>query len=432
MKTPELKTNDAPIRILGLAIVLGAIAVFVLWGTNAPIDSAAQAPGVFTVESDRSTVQHLEGGIVSALHVHEGDIVTKGDLLIELDDTAASAQLEVTKGRYIAELAREARLLAEQRGDIPVPYPTFEAAGTDQTDPRVRQAIAAQNELCMARRKSLDGQAALLEERLEQLSAKAQGLEQQREINRQRVSVYDEEIAGLSSLLQKGFSARQPLFELQRERAEVESQIARLTTEIAATRLAGGETRLQKLQLQVQFQEQVAAELSKVQAELPVLSEHLAAYTDTVERMDIRAPSSGKVLALSVSTEGGVVEAGRPLMDIVPQDARLLLEARVSPLDIDRVHQGLPAKVQLSAFKSAITPKVEGEVLEVSADRLTDPNTGETYYEARVRLDEAGLGGLELTPGMPAVAMIRTGEHTLLAYLAQPVTDAFSRSFIED
>ncbi len=166
MQTPAINTDDAPIRTIGLLVLLVSLLVFGLWGARAPIDSAALAPGVIQVESDRSTVQHLDGGIVKSLLVKEGDLVDKGEVLIELDGTSVNAQLEVTRGRYIANLAREARLLTEQAGSFPVRYPSFKAAGVDLSDPRVTNAMAAENDLGHARRTTMDGQMALLDERI--------------------------------------------------------------------------------------------------------------------------------------------------------------------------------------------------------------------------------------------------------------------------
>ncbi|MEM7504089.1 MAG: HlyD family type I secretion periplasmic adaptor subunit [Pseudomonadota bacterium] len=432
MKIPVIKTDDAPVRTIGVATLGITLVIFGAWGANAPIDSAAVAPGVIEVETDRSTVQHLDGGIIAAVHVAEGDLVRAGQVLIELDGTQEKARLEAVRGRLVTDLAREARLLAERADTCAITFPSFAATGIAPSDERVKGAVVAQRELCEARRTTLQGQLALLDERIEQLSNKREGLARQREINLRRVVTYQEELGRLRKLAQRGHATLSPIFALERDQAEVEAMVAGLVTEIATTRLTAGEARLQALQLKRRFEESVVNELSQLQGELPQIAEELRALTVTVDRTAVRAPSSGKVLGLSLTTIGGVAGAGEPLLDIVPQNAPLIVEAKISPLDIDRVYRGLSAKINLPAFKSAVTPSVEGVLTEVSADSLVDEVTGQPYFQARIELTGDAVSELELKPGMPADAMIRTGENTLLAYLAQPLTDALAKSFVED
>ena len=196
-----------------------------------------------------------------------------------------------------------------------------------------------------------------------------------------------------------------------------------------------GETRLQILQVQKQFQEEVADKASEVQAQLYDINQRLAATNDRVNRIQIKSPSAGRVMGMSVHNIGSVITPGRPILDIVPQGEELVIEARVSPMDIDRVHVGLLAEVRFSAFKQALTPKTDGKVIGLSADRITDERTGVPYYNARIELTPDSytkLGEMELLPGMPADVLINTGERTLFEYMMQPITNAFSRAFIED
>ena len=211
--------------------------------------------------------------------------------------------------------------------------------------------------------------------------------------------------------------------------------MAALTAEIASSEIQIGETKLQILQLQKKFQEEVAAKLGEAQSQLYDVAQRLVATNDKVLRTVIRSPAGGRVLGLSVHNIGGVITPGKPILDIVPQKEELIIDAQVSPLDIDRVSVGLLADIRFSAFKQAITPKMQGKVINLSADRLTDEKTGAPYYQAQVELTPESyvkLGNLELVPGMPAEVLINTGERTVFEYLMQPISNAFARAFIED
>ena len=252
---------------------------------------------------------------------------------------------------------------------------------------------------------------------------------------KQLVSSYSEEIKDLKELLAEGFADKQRLRELERNHALQTGDIAQLEAEIATNQMLMSETRLQILQIQKQFQEEVASKLSEAQAQLNDAQQRVAASQDKLERVVIKAPASGMVLGLAAHTENGVITPGRPILDIVPQGAELIIEAQISPMDIDRVIVGLQAEIRFSAFKQSQTPKMEGRVISLSPDRITDERTGAPYYLAKVEITPESfknLGDLQLLPGMPAEVLINTGERTLFEYLAQPATNFFARSFIED
>jgi epimerase transport system membrane fusion protein len=275
----------------------------------------------------------------------------------------------------------------------------------------------------------------VLNQRISQISSKIHGLQGQIDSKKQLVISYAEEIKDQKELLAEGFADRQHLRELERNHAIQSGEIAQLNAEIATNQMLISETRLQILQVQKQFQEEVAGKLSEAQAKLNEANERVAATKDKLERVVIKAPASGMVLGLAAHTENGVITPGNPILDIVPQDAELVIEAQVSPMDIDRVTVGLQAEVRFSAFKQSKTPKMEGKVINISPDRFVDEKTGNPYYLARVELipeSKKKLGDLQLLPGMPAEVLIKTGERTLFQYLAQPVTNFFARSFIED
>ena len=423
--------DDKPIRRLGYSILLVTFVLFGGWATLAPLDGAALAPGLVTVKSYRKTVQHLEGGIVHALYVHEGDLVEAGQVLLELDNSQLRAELEMVRIQLIALLAQESRLQAEQKAhDGALPVPKF-APG----DPRIRKAMASEEQIFQTRRSSLSGEISILGKTIVQLEAQIEGLEAMVSSKQELTRSYAEEITDLRALLAEGFIDIQRLRDQERSLTRLRSEIAEHRSAIVQARLRISETELQILQLNKAFASEVASQLGDTHTRVRDLRERLTAIQSRLERTRIVAPESGMVIGLSVHTVGGVVGAGTPLLDIVPINAELVVEARIAPTDIDRVAIGRHADIRFSAFKSSTTPVIEGLLTHISADRLIDTETGMPYYLGRLELTEKGhatLEGLTLLPGMPAEVLINTGERTLLNYLMQPAGDALARSLIED
>jgi len=427
----ELKTDYTPIRNIGLVIVFSTVGFFGVWSITAPIDSSALAPGVITVKSHKKSIQHLDGGIVKQLFVKAGDLVKAGDVLIKLDDTQVRAQLEISKGLYITLLAQQARLVAERDKAKKITYSSV----LDTDSERTLKAKKIQQQIFLTRKGSYQGEISVLKQRIDQLHSKVNGLNQQQISNNSLVVSYKEEIDDLKELLSDGFADRRRLREIERSHTLKIGEIAELTATIASTQIQIGETKLQILQIDKEFQEGIAAQLGETNAKLIDSEERVVALSDKVVRTDIRAPVSGRAMGIMIHTEGGVILPGRPILDIIPQEEELIVEARVSPMDIDRVHVGLLAQVRLSAFKQALTPVVEGKLITLSADRLMDEQTGMPYFSAQIELTPESmvkLEGFELLPGMPAEVLINTGERTVFEYLTQPVSNAFARGFIED
>ncbi|MBP0049710.1 HlyD family type I secretion periplasmic adaptor subunit [Marinobacterium sp. AK62] len=427
----ELDVSDKRPKLIGLLILFVTFGMFGTWAAVAPLDSAALAPGVVTVKTYRKTIQHLEGGIVEAIHVRDGDQVAEGDVLLVLDDTQARAELEIVRGQLIAARALEARLQAErdQKGNVAFP------AAFDLNDPRVAESVQSEEQVFQARMNSHLGEIDVLEQRMTQISEQVRGLESVIQSKKALKASFKDEAAELEELLSEGFVDKQRLRDLERRVSELEGEIADHRSSIAQAKMKKGETRLSILQLKKDFHTEVVNQLAEVQSKLFDLKERERALVDRVERTLIRAPETGMVLGMKVHTVGGVVQSGAPILDIVPAASDLVVEAQVSPIDIDRVSAGKLADIRFSAFKSATTPIIEGQVEHISADRLTNEENGMPYYLARVALTEKGrrdLGELVLVPGMPAEVLINTGERTLLEYLVQPATNAFARSFIED
>lgn len=436
----HILSDDRAIRRQGLALLLVVFGGFGAWAALAPLNSAALAPGVITVEHYRKTVQHLEGGIIRSLDVHDGDSVQQDQVIATLDDTQSRAQLEVLRGQFYIRVAQEARLAAQRDGLPIVHYPQELLA--HRNDPRVQEAMRLQDQTFTVRRAANDGERAVYRRQIEQLRAKVEGLHAQKLSRDRLIESYRGELADFKSLLKEGFTEKQKVEEMDRALAQSEGQRGELLSDIAASELQIAEIELKILQLHKDLQREVAKELSEVQAELFELREKVQSLESTVNRSVIKAPVSGMVLGLAVHTLGAVIPPGGRLLDIVPQDQKLIIEAQVAPIDIDRVKVGQVAEVRFSAFKTRDVPTIEGTLITVSADRIVEDNkenkSGETaYYLARVAVSPEGLealsaADLELVPGMPAEVLINTGARTLVQYLMKPLTDTFKRAFIED
>ncbi|MGE8481609.1 MAG: HlyD family type I secretion periplasmic adaptor subunit [Pseudomonas sp.] len=427
----DLAVSDRKIRRLGFGIVLMTFGVFGTWAAIAPLDGAAYAPGVVTVQAYRKTVQHLEGGIVKEVLVHDGDIVKQDDPLIVLDDAQLRAEYEMTRGQLIAAKAMEARLKAERDNLTVIDFGVM----TDPDSLRGAEARQGETQVFNARRGSRLGQIAVLQERIGQLNQQIKGLEAMIGVKGQLNKSYSGEIVELTDMLSQGFVDKQRLLEQQRKLEMVKSELADHRSTITRTRLQINETQLQILQVDKDFNADVAKQLAEVQTKIYDLQERASALEDRLSHIIIRAPEAGMVIGMTVHTIGGVVRPATPLLDIVPSVSELVIEAQVAPVDIDRIAIGKRADIRFGAFKSSTTPVIEGEVSSVSADRLTNEKTGAGYYLARVRVTEAGartLGERKLLPGMPADVLIITGERTLLHYLMQPARDVMSQSMIEE
>ena len=437
---PHALSDDRAIRRQGLALVLVVFGGFGAWASLAPLQSAALAPGVITVEHYRKTVQHLEGGIIRTLDVHDGDSVQQDQILARLDDTHSRAQLEVLRGQLYLRVAQEARLVAQRDGLPVVQYP--QALLAQRNDLRVQEAMRLQDQTFTVRRAAHEGERAVYRRQIEQLRAKVKGLQAQMLSKDRLVESYRGDLADFKSLLNEGFTEKQKVEELDRALAQSEGQRGELLSDMAASQLQVTEIELKILQLQKDLQREVAKELSDVEAELFELREKVQSVESTVNRSVIKAPVSGMVLGLAVHTLGAVIPPGGRLLDIVPQDQKLIIEAQVTPIDIDRVKMGQVAEVRFSAFKTRDLPTIEGRLISVSADRMVQDSKenkgGEAaYYLARVEVSPDGLmalsaADLELVPGMPAEVLINTGVRTLVQYLMKPLTDTFKRSLIED
>ena len=415
---------------IGLALFALVFGFFGFWAGLAPLDGAAFAPGTVTVKSYKKTVQHLEGGIVSDILVQNGDLVESGQPLLLLDATQPRASLEMANSEYIALKTTEARLIAERNGLEAVDYPS----SLSRADDRVREEVAAQNEIFKARKTANVGRTDILEQRVEALENQVVGMEALRKAKQILAQSYLDELSDTQTLLEKGFSEKTLLRQAERNYAAASGEAADLIANIAATKVQIGETQLQILQQDSEFQNEVVTQLGQVQTSLKDVNERITALRDVVSRTTVVAPDSGVVNGMQVHTVGGVIGSGAAIAEIVPESDELVLEAGVNPVDIDRVSVGQEARIRFSTFGSR-APTIFGTVLTISADSMTNEMTGVPFYLARVEVNPEGmseLGDLALMPGMPAEVFINTGSRTLLQYLFKPFSNAIARSFNED
>ncbi|WP_323615056.1 HlyD family type I secretion periplasmic adaptor subunit [Pseudomonas putida] len=427
----DMPTSDRGIRRIGLTIVFVTFGIFGTWAAVAPLSNAVHGSGVVTVQNYRKTVQHLEGGIVKELLARDGDMVKQGDPLIVLDEAQLSSEYESTRNQLIVARYKEARLRAERDGLQAIPPVTMDGTDSD----RAMEALAGEQQVFKARHDSLQGEISVNRERIEQMKQQIAGLNDMIRTKRNLEKSYTGEIKQLKELLAEGFVDNQRLLEQERKLDMLKTEVADHESTITKTKLQIGETELQIVQLKKKFDSDVANELSDVQAQVFDLQEKEAALRDRLSRVVIRAPESGMVLDMKVHTIGGVVSAATPLLDIVPASSELVVEAKVATKDIDRLELGKTADIRFSAFNQATTPVIEGTLIRISADSLTEERTGDPYYLVRVKVTEDGmekLGNRKLQPGMPADVLINAGDRTMLQYLLKPARNMFAESLIEE
>lgn len=416
----------------GMAIVVVFFGLGGAWAASAELSSAAVAQGRVTVDSNRKTIQHLEGGIIRTVHVKDGDRVREGDPLVTLDDAQARASWDLLNAQFMSLRALEARLIAERDGLPAVLFP--EDLRTAQDNAEAVQVMDGQKALLEKRRRALETRTAILNQRITQLQVEIDSLTSQMASTDRQIALVSDEEATVRRLVNQGLERKPRLQSLEREHARLKGQRDQEAGGIARAQQQIGEAQYEIVGLENQFQTEVAAELRETQTRLADLRERLSASSDVLKRQVVVAPISGVVVDLQYFTKGGVISPGRNIMDIVPQDDALIVEAKLRPTDVDSVTEGLLAEVNFTGFKARTTPTLKGNVTYISPDSSKDERTGQHFFTARVAIPTeqlALLDGQVLTPGMPADVMIVTGERTALEYFVQPLTESFRQAFRE-
>ncbi|MDR1660924.1 MAG: HlyD family type I secretion periplasmic adaptor subunit [Azoarcus sp.] len=429
-----LPTDTRSPARLGFWVLGVGFGGFLLWAAFAPLDEGVPTAGMVTIETKRKAVQHLSGGIVKAVHVKEGQFVRAGDPLLEIDAAVAQANFESARLKYYTLRAMEDRLIAEQGGRKNI---AFHSDLTDarKADPLVDNMLRNQEGLFRSRRLSLKAELDAMEESMRGYAASRTGYQGLLEQRHAQLALLKEESEGLGGLVAEGYAPKNDLLTLERTKAETLGSIADLQGNIERSESATAEIRLRIIQRQQDFRKEVDAQLAEVRSQAQADQERFEALRADLARTVLRAPADGQVVGLAVQTVGGVIAPGQKVMDIVPQNETLLLETQVPPHLIDRVQPGRETDVRFSAFAHSPQLVVPGRVESISADLLTNEQTGMSYYLARVSVTEEGmkiLGNRQMQAGMPAEVVVITGERSMLIYLLRPLLKRISVSMKEE
>lgn len=416
------------------ALALGVVG-FLVWAVLAPLDEGVPSAATVTIDTKRKSVQHLSGGIVRDVLVKEGDVVKEGQVLMRLDEAATLANRVAIRQRYLTFRAMQGRLLAEQAGrDTIAFHPDLQAASADL---QIKSVMQTQQQLFTARRAALQADLAAINQsalaQQEQITASEAVLVKRK----QQLRLLEEELEKSRPVVAEGYLPRNRLLELERSVADVQAAIAEVMGTVAKAGRSVNELRQRAIARQQQDRKEVESELTDVVREVEGDALKLASVENDLRRTELIAPVAGQVVGLAVQTVGGVIQAGQKVMDVVPLDEPLLLEAKIEPHLIDRVRAGLPTDVRFNAFSHSPQLVVQGVVQSVSSDLLTEQQGGATfsYYLARVQVTPEGmkvLGARRMQPGMPAEVVIKTGERSLLTYLLSPLVKRVAASMTEE
>jgi HlyD family secretion protein len=428
----KIREDHRLVALTGYAVILLTFGVVGGWAATAPLASAVVAHGVLVAETNRKTVQHFEGGMISKINVREGDHVSAGDVLFRMDETQPRANLDITHNQLVGGIAREARLSAELRGDRDLEFPVELVRLS--ADINVVRAMDDQRKQFLERRAALDAQISVLEARAEQLRQEIEGLDRTRASSEQQVTFVNDELAGVRQLYNQQLVAKSRWLALERERARLEGEIGRLISDRAKAEKAIGESKLQIAQIKQQFQEQVSKDLVEVREKNADLRSRKIVAEDILRRLDVVAPVTGKVQGLRVFTIGAVIKPGEHLLDIVPDKDRLIVQAQISTNDIESVLVGRLAEVRFPAFHSHTIPMIPGTVVSVSRDRLIDETTKQPYFLGLIDVKETDIPPEfrdRAVPGLTAEVIIPTTERTALDYLIEPLQGRMRTIFRE-
>ncbi len=428
-------TSPPPVRravragFIAIALFFG---VFGTWAGFAPISSAALAPGIVKVDTNRKTIQHPEGGIIRAINVRDGDVVREGQILMRLDALDADADRDSLRSQLDGLRAREARLAA-QRDRTGIAFPPDLLARRNL--PAIADAMNGQVRIFEDQAASYLSQENVLRRRIDQLISQTRVIEAQSKSLRTQIPSIAEELKGVAALFKSGLALKPRMLGLERQLVAAQGEIAANESRIQGLSEQVRETETQIEGLILARAREVSEELREVQTRRNDVEQQLRKVEARAGRREVAALQDGVVMNMRFFTPGGVVPAGGAILDLVPAQDKLVIEARVQPLDIDVVRPDLTATVRLVAYKQRTTPTLQGRVSRISADVINEERTGASYFIATIEVEAEELARaqhVKLYPGMPVDVSIVTGERTLIEYLLQPLTDSFSRGLRED
>ena len=430
--TPEISVDPSPYLRAGGATIVALALGFFAWASLATLDGAVLAPGKVAVEGSRKTVQATSSGVVSQLLAKEGQDVEAGQVLIRIDHTVTNAARESARARLDGLLAKQARLEAEWSGAAEIRF-ADELISRSQ-DAALARVIAGERAYFEARREAHAAEAAAREARIPRHEATRRGHRARAQASRVEAESSAADLESARQLFEKGYIAASRLRSAERDHARATGQVALSLAAAESARQEIEEVRLEALRTRKERSAEVARDLEQTREEIVAAREAFVGADQKLRYTAVRAPAKGRVFGLAIHTEGGVVREGDRLLQIVPDEAPLVVEARIPVHEVDRISHGQAARVQLSAFDSATLPPVSGIVESISADRFEDANRRTSFYVARIRIDEDVLRDLpeiELRPGMPAETWISTGDRSALSYLMKPLTDGWSRALLD-
>jgi epimerase transport system membrane fusion protein len=418
----------------GLFILFIFFCGFIAWGGLAPISGAIIAGGHVKIDTQRKTIQHLDGGIIREILVREGSVVEQGQPLITLEDTTSSSNLNILIDQLDALLAKEARSSAEKSLSKSIDFPP--ELLRDRSEKLVK-IVHNERAVFETRRRSLNDQSSLIHEEIAQARVAESGLKSQIAAIKDSIGFISERLRAAEKLIEKGFIEKTELLKIKESLSQKKEDLGKQTAELAQIRERMAELELQVISLRDTYVEDADNELKETRKEIFEIEERVRPAKDAQERQVIFAPIKGQVIDLKVSTTGGVVKPGEPLMDIVPDNSALLMEVKIQPKDADSVFIDQESDVQLDAYNRRTTPLLRGKVIYVSGDTLEDQTapTDRFYYLAHIAVDDASVKAIQnisLSPGMPVTAFLKTNSKTFLEYLASPLLDHFRRTFRED
>jgi protease secretion system membrane fusion protein len=390
--------------------------------------------GTVAIDTKRKAVQHLSGGIVKEVLVREGDEVKADQVLMRLDSAVSRANFESIRQRYVGLSAVQSRLQAEQRGLKQI---TFQPEVLEaMSDPEILAQVNNQRQLFDSRRKALQAELQSMDESMKGLQAQRESAQQVLVERQRQLVIVKDELANIRDLVKDGYAPRNRQMELERMQADVQASIAELNGSMQRAISAMAELTQRKLARQSEYRKEVETQLADVSREVQADAEKFVAQKQDLQRIDIRSPADGQVMGLTVQTVGAVVQPGQKLMDVVPAQQELLLEAQIPPHLIDKIQVGLLADIRFNTFSHSPQLVVEGKLLSVSGDLITDPqNPQMAHFLARLQVTPEGmktLGARQMQPGMPAEIVIKTGERSMLTYLLKPLTKRLAGSMKEE
>jgi len=431
---PALKARMRRPMIIGAIIIAVLVVGLGLWASFTSLSSGITAPAEVRVEANSKTIRHREGGIVRQILVREGQLVRAGQPLMLYNDVEARAAYDVYQNQADTLLAQAARFTAEATGRPTLEFPP--ELMSRMSDPRVAGMVRDQQFLFSTRLQLFESQTSVLTQRLDQIETQIQGQQAQvASVDEQR-TLTGEEMAGYQTLYEKGYAPKNLILRYQRTMAELAGRKGSLTADISRLRQQMGETRMQIAATRDQRQSQAAEGLRDTQSRLADVLPRLTTAKQTLDATVVRSPVDGYVFALTQFTVGGVTAPGETLMEVVPADSPLMVTAMIKPTDVDEVRVGMDARVRLSGLNQRFFSPMPAKVALVSADRITNQQTGVAYYRVDLRIDPKELAnlkqGLKVTPGMPAQAMIVTGSRTVMGFLISPIADTLRDAFREE